>query len=192
MRLPKIAVFHNRDESRQAITDVTRAPHADSIIAKFSARSTSARDVTPAKSGRLTRTWLCENAGTRNGERRSYSSEAFRLPTRKRIQPIRPIEECHSHRVSMFSVSHSQGHSLPKWAVHPMSFPPIATKLRTSLMARFRTNERHNPHASAVESHHPSPANQQLSSGDPSRRSERTLSQALENASVKRRPVSSS
>jgi hypothetical protein len=40
MRLPKIAVFHNRDEPRQAITDVTRAPQADSIIAKFSARST--------------------------------------------------------------------------------------------------------------------------------------------------------
>jgi hypothetical protein len=51
MRLPKIAVFHNRDEPRQAITDVTRAPQADSIIAKFRARSTSARDVTPAKSG---------------------------------------------------------------------------------------------------------------------------------------------
>jgi hypothetical protein len=30
------------------------------------------------------------------------------------------------------------GHSLPKWAVHPMSaFPPIATELRTSLEVRF-------------------------------------------------------
>jgi hypothetical protein len=51
MRLPKIAVFHNRDELRQANTEVTRAPHADSIIAKFSARSTSAGDVTPQNLG---------------------------------------------------------------------------------------------------------------------------------------------
>ena len=44
----------------------------------------------------------------------------------------------------------------------------------------------------AVESHHPSPANQQVSSGDPSRRSERTRSQFFENASVNPRPASSS
>jgi hypothetical protein len=46
--------------------------------------------------------------------------------------------------------------------------------------------------ASAVESHQPSPANQQLSSGGPSSRSERTRSQSFENASVKRRPASPS
>jgi hypothetical protein len=35
------------------------------------------------------------------------------------------------------------GHSLPKWAIHPMSaFPPLATKLPTSLEVRFVRQKR--------------------------------------------------
>ena len=46
--------------------------------------------------------------------------------------------------------------------------------------------------ASAVESHQPSPANQQVSSTALSSRSDRTRSQPCRNASVRRRPASSS
>jgi hypothetical protein len=84
------------------------------------------------------RSWLCENAGTRNGERRSYSSEAasgFQLASAFNLIGQLKNVILIAFRCSAFS--HSRGHSLPKWAVHPTSFPPIATKLRTSLMARF-------------------------------------------------------
>jgi hypothetical protein len=46
--------------------------------------------------------------------------------------------ECIRPDATFDSLPYVPGHSLPKWAVHPMSaFPPIAAKLRTSLMVRF-------------------------------------------------------
>jgi len=64
MRLLKIAVFDNRDEPRQAITDVTRAHHVHHVSVKFSARSTSADFVVRDKaSNSRTAKWGCFQPG---------------------------------------------------------------------------------------------------------------------------------
>jgi hypothetical protein len=83
--------------------------------------------------------WLCENAKTPDGDRRSYSSKT--VLALKRASVLNSESELKNVILTAFrslAFSHSQGHSRPNWTVRATSGLPRSTDIiRSGQLVRF-------------------------------------------------------